>query len=99
MSTFTADDVRRLATLAQLELAPDEIDTFVRQLTEILEFARQVQAVDTSDITMREDFLLNAASPPREDTPAPSLSRDEVLAGAPDGDQVTGLLKVPRVIN
>jgi aspartyl-tRNA(Asn)/glutamyl-tRNA(Gln) amidotransferase subunit C len=99
MSAFTADDVRRLAALARLELGPDETEAFARQLGEILEFARQVQAVETSALDAESEHILAARAPAREDTCTPSLARDEVLSAAPDGDPATGLLKVPRVLN
>ena len=99
MSAFTADDVRRLAGLARLDLDDEEITAFVRQLSDILEFARQVQDADTSALQDRDQFMLAAAAPVREDTREESLSRDEVLAAAPDGDAATGLFKVPRVLN
>jgi aspartyl-tRNA(Asn)/glutamyl-tRNA(Gln) amidotransferase subunit C len=99
MSAFTADDVRRLAALARLDVDQEETAAFTRQLSDILEFARQVQDADASSLQDRDQFMLAAAAPAREDTHAPSLSRQEVLAGAPDGDAATGLFKVPRVLN
>lgn len=99
MSAFTADDVRRLAGLARLELDDEEITAFTRQLSDILEFARQVQDADASALKDRDQFMLAAATPTRDDTCGASLSRDEVLAAAPDGDAATGLFKVPRVLN
>jgi aspartyl-tRNA(Asn)/glutamyl-tRNA(Gln) amidotransferase subunit C len=98
MSAFAADDVRRLAALARLELGPDEIDAFVRQLNDILEFARQVQSVDTADVTP-DSYMLPPAPAVRDDATLPSLDRDEVLAAAPDADRTTGLFKVPRVLS
>lgn len=98
MPAFTADDVRRLAALAQLELTSEEGESFARQLSEILDFARQVQSVDTSSAAAADGFLLDPSPPPRGDTHRPSLPRDEVLRAAPEGDRVTGLLKVPRVL-
>lgn len=95
MSSFTPEDVRRLASLARLELSPGEVTSFARQLGEILEFARQVQSADAS--------AAEAALPPsaatRDDVVEPSLPRDIVLAGAPDADREAGLFKVPRVFN
>src|SRR5918993_2443508 len=44
MSSFSPDDVRRLASLARLQLSDAEIASFARQLGEILDFARQVQS-------------------------------------------------------
>jgi aspartyl-tRNA(Asn)/glutamyl-tRNA(Gln) amidotransferase subunit C len=99
MSAFTAEDVRRLAALARLDLDEDEIAAFTRQLSDILEFARQVQNADVSALDDRDQFMLAAAAPARDDIPEPSLPRDEGLSMAPDGDAATGLFKVPRVLN
>jgi aspartyl/glutamyl-tRNA(Asn/Gln) amidotransferase C subunit len=73
------------------------VTLFTRQLRGILEFAQQVNAVDTSavaDVTAPppsgEDTL-------RDDTILPSLPRAQVLALAPDADAGSGLFKVPRV--
>ena len=41
-------DVDRIAALARLELSNTEKDLFVRQLTEVLEYADRIQAIDTS---------------------------------------------------
>lgn len=99
MSAFTADDVRRLATLARLELDGDELAAFVPQLSDILEFARQVQAVDTTTVTDAAHLTLSPATPARDDVVAQSLARDEALSAAPDADSSRGLFKVPRVLN
>jgi aspartyl-tRNA(Asn)/glutamyl-tRNA(Gln) amidotransferase subunit C len=98
MSAFTADDVRRLAALARLDLDLEETEAFTRQLSDILEFARQVQNADAGGVETREESALAAAAPTREDTRVPSLSRDALLSEAPDGDPATGLFKVPRVL-
>lgn len=95
MSTFAEDDVRRLARLARLDLDPDEITAFTQQLGDILEFARQIQAVDTNAIA---DDAPSDAFPLREDARRPSLPVEEVGAAAPDHDPATGLIKVPRVL-
>lgn len=96
MSNFTTDDVRRLARLARLELTAAEEATFTRQLAEILEFARQINAVDTTTVVAADDLR---SCPPRSDDVHPSLDRTEVLAAAPDADAPSGLIKVPRVLN
>lgn len=99
MSAFTPQTVERLAALAQLQLAPEEIEVFARQLSDILEFARQVQAVDTSAIADADLIGLSPAAAQRDDGPEPSLPREVTLAAAPDADASTGLFKVPRVFN
>ena len=99
MSGFTPEDVQRLAALARLELGPEETEAFARELREILEFARQVDAVDTSRVDASGSLLAPPQEPTREDVLQASLPRREVLAAAPDADLATGLFKVPRVLN
>jgi len=98
--TLTPADVRRIATLARLELTPEEVALFAEQLTAILAYADQVQQVDTSGLA-----LTNAGIPgseplraTRDDDLVPSLPRDVVLEQAPDADRTAGVFKVPRVL-
>lgn len=94
--TLTRADVERIATLARLELTPDEVILFAGQLTAILAYADQVQQVDTSGIQVAPAAAENTAA--RDDRPAPSLDRDRVLTQAPAADRGAGLFKVPRVL-
>ena len=104
--TLTRADVERIATLARLELTPDEVTLFAGQLTAILAYADQVQQVDTSGVeiptaaaglpTVALAEVGGAAG--RDDTPAPCLDRDTVLTQAPAADRAAGLFKVPRVL-
>jgi aspartyl-tRNA(Asn)/glutamyl-tRNA(Gln) amidotransferase subunit C len=95
--TLTRADVERIATLARLELTPDEVTLFAGQLTAILAYADQVQQVDTSGIPMAPAAAAGT-TPAREDTPEPSLDRDTILSQAPAADRAAGLFKVPRVL-
>ena len=92
---LTAADVERIATLARLELTPDETARFAQQLTAILAYADQVQQVDTSAVA---DRPFGGDARLREDAPAPSLDRDVILGQAPVADRAAGLFRVPRVI-
>ena len=90
-------DVARVAALARLALTPDEIALFSPQLGSILAYAALVQEVDTSGVPPTSHPL--ADSPRwREDVPAPSLDRREVLTGAPAAAVESGLFKVPKVL-
>jgi aspartyl-tRNA(Asn)/glutamyl-tRNA(Gln) amidotransferase subunit C len=96
-ATLTRDDVVRIAELAHLALTEDEITMFTRQLGDILHYAEQVQAVDTSGVPPTSHVL--AGTPvERADVARPCLDRDEVLGAAPDGAPEAGLFRVPRVI-
>lgn len=96
-SGLTAADVDRIAALAYLELTAEEKDLFTRQLAGILEYARQIQAIDTSGVPATAHVL--AAEPAeRDDELRPSLGVEEALANAPDAVPEAKLFRVPRVI-
>jgi aspartyl-tRNA(Asn)/glutamyl-tRNA(Gln) amidotransferase subunit C len=48
MSTLTRDDVLKLARLARLDLSEEEIEKFKVELSGILQYVEQLQAVDIS---------------------------------------------------
>jgi aspartyl-tRNA(Asn)/glutamyl-tRNA(Gln) amidotransferase subunit C len=74
-------NVPHVAQLANLTLTPDEIKKFEKQLSEVLEYVKQLDNVDTKDVvptsqvTGLEDVF-------REDTPTPSLPQSNVLSQA-----------------
>jgi aspartyl-tRNA(Asn)/glutamyl-tRNA(Gln) amidotransferase subunit C len=97
---FTRADVAAIARLAHLELSETELDLFARQLGDILEYANQVQQIDTAGIPPTTSVVAReiAAVADRPDVVCPSLDRDAALANAPDPARDAGLFKVPRVI-
>jgi aspartyl-tRNA(Asn)/glutamyl-tRNA(Gln) amidotransferase subunit C len=93
---LTVADVERIAALAHLELTAEEKELFTRQLADILAYAQQVQAVDTSGVPATAHLLGERTE--REDEPRRSLPLDQALSNAPDADRDAGLFRVPRVI-
>ena len=92
--------MQRIATLARLELTPEEIALFADQLTAILAYADQVQQVDTSGVPPTA-YGVGPHSADRPDRVVPSLAIEDVLANAPDSERLRsggGFFKVPRVI-
>ena len=96
-TVFTREEVERIAALAQLALSDDEKERLRKQLADILAYAEQVQAVDTSGVPATA-HVHAARSHERDDAPRPSLSVEDALANAPDADRDAGLFRVPRVI-
>ena len=97
MSTaLTRADVARIAELARLELTPDELDLFTRQLGDILGYVEQIRGLDTSGVEATSHVSQQAVE--REDASVESLPRAEALANAPDAAPEAGLFKVPRVL-
>lgn len=94
VSRFTSTDVDRLARLARLSLTADEVTLFTRQLGDILAFAEEIQAIDTSSVA---EPIPDDAAHLRDDVVTPSLDREAVLRAAPAADVSAGLITVPRV--
>jgi aspartyl-tRNA(Asn)/glutamyl-tRNA(Gln) amidotransferase subunit C len=98
-------DVERVAELANLELTSSEKAGMLRDLNSVLAFFAQLNELDTTSVppmAQVADQLKVDGEPGanaqhlRPDEIAPSLSRERVLACAPDTDGV--FVKVPKVI-
>lgn len=96
-SPLTIAHVERIAALAHLELTGEEKALFTRQLADILAYAEQLQAVDTSGVPATAHVHAGERSE-REDEPHASLTVEEAVANAPDASHEAGLFRVPRVI-
>jgi aspartyl-tRNA(Asn)/glutamyl-tRNA(Gln) amidotransferase subunit C len=96
LSSLSKQEVQRIAELARLELSSDELDLFTRQLGDILTYVEQIRALDTTGIAPTSQIMNRPVD--RDDAPAPTLSRGELLGNAPDAAPEAGLFKVPRVI-
>jgi aspartyl-tRNA(Asn)/glutamyl-tRNA(Gln) amidotransferase subunit C len=95
----TADDVKRVAELAYLELSTDEEVRMQRDLNAILDYVAQLNELDTSSVepmAQVSEVLGGASSAQRADVQIPSLPRESVMASAPDTDGI--FFKVPKVI-
>ena len=92
---ISPSDVAHVARLARLRLTPDELDRFAGQLGAVLEHARDVEALDVSDVppTAHPLPLVNVL---RDDVVIPSLDRAEVLAQAPEVEDYR--FRVPRIL-
>ena len=96
----SSEDVERVAELAHLELAADEIPGMVHDLNEILDYVAELNELDTSGVAplaqVSELEGAGGASALRRDEPLPSLPRTAVMPQAPDTDGA--FFKVPKVI-
>jgi aspartyl-tRNA(Asn)/glutamyl-tRNA(Gln) amidotransferase subunit C len=94
--SLTADEVRWVAKLARLELTDAELELMTRQLSGIVDFVAQLQAVETEGVEPLA-HPLDLSNVFRNDEPAPSLRADDALANAParSGD----FYRVPAVLD
>jgi aspartyl-tRNA(Asn)/glutamyl-tRNA(Gln) amidotransferase subunit C len=80
--SLTADEVRKVADLARLELSDAELATMARQLNAIVDYINRLQTLNTDGIEPMA-HALDVHDVFREDVPSQSLSADEALANAP----------------
>lgn len=92
---ITVDQVRYVAELARLDLAPGEEGSLTGQLNAILEYMDQLGEVDTTGIEPTS-HVLPLTNVMREDVVIAGLTNDEALANAPSADQ--GHFAVPKII-
>jgi aspartyl-tRNA(Asn)/glutamyl-tRNA(Gln) amidotransferase subunit C len=94
---LTRADVDRIASLARLYLSEAERELFVHQLSHVLDYAKQIQEIDTTGVHPTS-HVLSRTPADRADQSRPGLTTDEALANAPDSSRQAGLFRVPRVL-
>ncbi|MDX1382879.1 MAG: Asp-tRNA(Asn)/Glu-tRNA(Gln) amidotransferase subunit GatC [Thermoanaerobaculia bacterium] len=87
---LNADEVRRIARLAHLHLAPEEVETFVPQLAQILDYFDQLDRYQGEDEVPDPSLSLEVADEAR-----PSMPRSEFLGNAPES--LDAFVLVPQV--
>lgn len=92
---LSLEEVRHIAALARLKLSPEEERRFQHQLSDILEYAERLQAVDTEDISPTAS-VLQLSAPLRPDEVRPSPPRPDILANAPDSQD--SMFRVPPIL-
>ena len=96
MPEITREQVAHLARLSRLALDDTELDALVGELDVILTAVARVGEVAAADVppTSHAVPLENVTRP---DIVVASLSRDDVLAGAPAAED--GRFRVPRILD
>ncbi len=93
--TLTLAEVEHIAQLARLELSAEEKERYRQQLSDILDYARRLQELDTAGIPPTASVL-----PPRSvlraDETTPCLSLEDLLRNAPQAE--ANQFRVPPVM-
>src|SRR4051794_20910402 len=92
---LTREEVAKVALLARLRLAPEELDQFTGQLNSIVEFVAQLQELDTTQVEPLAHGI-EVRNVFRDDVRGPSLPREAALSNAPKRNQESFL--VPAVL-
>ena len=96
---ISESDIEKIAQLAHLDITDDERKMFAPQISEIVTYVEQLNAIDTSNV----EPALGGLTPEGEATPAdradevqPCLGQKIALAEAPD--PAAGHFRVPKVL-
>ena len=96
MTKITKEEVRKVAHLARLELNENEINNHAEQLEKILDYIRQLEKIDTNDVscTTRAVEVINVF---RKDEKKNYDCTEELLELGPSREDK--YFKVPKIIN
>lgn len=88
-SAVEPEDVRHVASLARVDLDDEEVDRFVEQFADILDY------FETLDEVPEVDSETDLANVMRADEVRDSLDQDEALRNVPEDE--AGFFKGPKV--
>lgn len=95
MAKVTKEELMHIANLADLNLKEEEIDKYLKDLEDILEFAEIVNKADTSGLE-ETGTAWKRQNVFRKDEVKEGFSKEELLQNAPDVSQ--GMFRIPKVM-
>jgi len=96
---ISREEVERVAELAYLDLSEAELESYRKQIDEILEYIGKLDELDTTQVEPMAQVLADdqtADATLREDTVVPCNVAGEILKQAPDPE--APYFRVPKVI-
>jgi len=95
MANISKEEVKHVAKLARLAITEEEAEKFAGQLGAIIQFAEQLNELDTTDVepTTHALHMVNVL---REDKPEPGLDRDLMMKNVKEHE--AGQVKVPSIL-
>ncbi|HEX9595068.1 MAG TPA: Asp-tRNA(Asn)/Glu-tRNA(Gln) amidotransferase subunit GatC [Candidatus Saccharimonadales bacterium] len=96
MANLKKDDIRHLAALARITLSPDEEGMFSTQLSSILKYVEQLNAIDTTGLEPTSQVTGLSSVSRSDQEVSDTMSTNELLNQTPsrEGDNIM----VPKVI-
>ena len=95
MTKVTKEQMERTADLVRIALSEEETELFTNQLNEFINFADQLNELDTENVkpTTHGSDMKDVL---RKDEPKKWITREEALKNAPDADE--GQIRVPSIL-
>lgn len=95
MADISKDQVKHVAHLARLAVTEDEADLFTDQLSSIIEYAEQLNELDTEGVEPTT-HVMDLKNVLRKDEPKEWISKEDALKNAPD--KQNGYFRVPSIL-
>ncbi|MHB1686854.1 MAG: Asp-tRNA(Asn)/Glu-tRNA(Gln) amidotransferase subunit GatC [Ignavibacteriaceae bacterium] len=93
--SVTRKDVEYIAELARLKFSGEELESFTKDLNEILTYVEKLNELNTGNVEPLS-HPVEGSNAFREDIVKPSIDSEQALKNAPDKDE--SFFKVPKVI-
>jgi aspartyl-tRNA(Asn)/glutamyl-tRNA(Gln) amidotransferase subunit C len=93
--SLDAAAVARIARLARIRLTDDEKNHLAAELSQVMDWIGELQSVDTEGVEPLTS-VVGARLKTRADVVTLNVTRDEVLANAPE--PMAGFFTVPKVV-
>ncbi|MFB4168579.1 MULTISPECIES: Asp-tRNA(Asn)/Glu-tRNA(Gln) amidotransferase subunit GatC [unclassified Virgibacillus] len=95
MADISKDQVKHVAHLARLAVTEDEADLFTDQLSSIIDYAEQLNELDTEGVEPTT-HVMDLKNVLRKDEPKEWISKEDALKNAPD--KQNGYFRVPSIL-
>ena len=96
MADITKNEITHIAKLAMLNLSDTEIESYTKDMQEILAYAEMINNLDTSGID-ETIGITEQKNKFRKDEIIEFQTREDLLQNAPSQDE--GMFRIPKVIN
>ncbi len=92
---ISVNEIEKVASLSRIELTTEEKSTFRSQLTDILDYMKKLDELNTNDVQPMA-YATSLKNVFREDRVESSYARQEILKLSPSNSN--GFFKVPKVL-
>ncbi len=92
---ITKQEIEHIATLSSLNLSDEEIDSYAKDMKEILSFVDKINELKTDDLK-ESAFALEGQNVFRKDEVKPSFDRELLMQNAPSSNGVA--FQLPPII-
>jgi aspartyl-tRNA(Asn)/glutamyl-tRNA(Gln) amidotransferase subunit C len=96
MVQFNKEIIKYLTRLCRIKCTEEEEEALLTDLGKILNYAEQLQEIDTQNVIPCNHVLEDMFNVSREDIIGETMTREMFLENAPS--QVGGLIRVPPII-